>query len=35
MGRWPDNARSTLLTFVLIFVLVPLLFWLAYLFVRG
>ena len=25
MGRWPDNTRSTLTTFVLIFVLFPLL----------
>ncbi len=23
MGRWPDNSRSTLVTFALIFVLFP------------
>lgn len=34
MGRWPDNHRSTLLTFVLIFVLFPLLCWLCWWFVQ-
>lgn len=35
MGRWPDNTRSTLLTFALIFVLFPLLCLLAWCFVGG
>jgi hypothetical protein len=35
MGRWPDDRRSTLITFLLIFLLTPLLFWLAWWFVRG
>ena len=35
MGRWPDNRRSNLIAFALIFVLFPLLAWLAYAWVRG
>jgi hypothetical protein len=35
MGRWPDNVRSTWLTFLIIFVLFPLLAALAWWFVRG
>ena len=35
MGRWPDQSRSTLITFLLIFVLFPLLALLAWWFVRG
>jgi len=35
MGRWPDNTRSTATTFLLIFVLFPLLCLLAWWFVRG
>lgn len=35
MGRWPNEKRSTFTTFVLIFVLLPLLVWLAWWFVRG
>jgi nitrate reductase NapE component len=27
MGRWPDNRRSNLIAFALIFVLFPLLAW--------
>ena len=34
MGRWPNEKRSALTTAVLIFVLLPLLLWLAYWFVR-
>jgi hypothetical protein len=34
MARWPDKTRSTLLTFVLIFILFPLLCFLAWWFVR-
>jgi hypothetical protein len=30
MARWPDNSRSVLVTAVLIFLLFPLLSWLAY-----
>jgi hypothetical protein len=35
MGRWPDNNRSTMMTAVLIFVVFPLLCWLAIRFVNG
>ncbi|MCH7685762.1 MAG: hypothetical protein IH899_03620 [Planctomycetes bacterium] len=35
MGRWPDQSRSTWTTFLLIFVLFPLLALLAWWFVRG
>lgn len=35
MGRWPDNSRSTLLTFALIFLLFPALAWLCWWYVRG
>jgi hypothetical protein len=35
MGRWPDNLRSTWMTFLAIFVLFPLLCLLAWWFVRG
>jgi len=35
MGRWPNEKRSSLTTFLLIFVLFPLLAWLAMWFVRG
>jgi len=34
MGRWPDNPRSTLIGFLLIFVLFPLLAWLCLWFTR-
>jgi len=34
MGRWPDNSRSTFITFLLIFVLFPLLAWLCMWFMR-
>jgi hypothetical protein len=34
MGRWPDNPRSTLVGFVLVFLFLPLLCWLAWWFVR-
>jgi hypothetical protein len=33
MARWPDNFRGTLITFLLVFVLFPLLCWLAWWFV--
>lgn len=35
MARWPDNTRSLLMTILLIFVLFPLLCWLAWWFVSG
>ncbi|MEY3458981.1 MAG: hypothetical protein RL215_2138 [Planctomycetota bacterium] len=35
MARWPDNARATLLGFLLIFVLFPCLAWLCWWFVSG
>jgi hypothetical protein len=35
MGRWPDNTRANWLTFVLIFLLFPLLCLRAWWFVRG
>jgi len=35
MGRWPDNCRSTLVTFGLIFILFPLLAWLCIWFMRD
>lgn len=35
MGRWPDDSRSTRLTFFLIFVAFPLLAWLCVRFMRG
>ena len=35
MGRWPDNRNSTIVTAVLIFVLFPLLCWLAIRYVQG
>jgi hypothetical protein len=35
MGRWPDDKRATFVTFLLMFVLTPLLFYLAWLYVRG
>jgi hypothetical protein len=35
MGRWPDDKRSVLTTAGLIFILLPLLCWLAWRFVRG
>jgi len=35
MARWPDNPRSILLTLLLIFLLFPLLCWLAWWYVRG
>jgi hypothetical protein len=34
MARWPDQSRSVLMTFLLIFVLFPLLAWLTLWFVR-
>ncbi len=35
MGRWPDNTRSNLIAFLLMFVLFPLLCLFAWWFVRG
>lgn len=35
MARWPDNWKSNAVTFALIFLLFPLLCWLAIRFVRG
>ncbi len=35
MARWPRHTRSTLVTYGLIFVVFPLLCWLAYAWVRG
>lgn len=35
MARWPDNQRANLIAFSLIFVLLPLLCWLALRYVRG
>jgi hypothetical protein len=35
MGRWPDNDRSTLITAVIMFVVFPLLAFLAWWFVKG
>lgn len=35
MGRWPDRRRTTFVTVILMFVLFPLLCWLAIRFVRG
>lgn len=34
MGRWPDNKRSQFATFGILFVLFPLLCWLAWWFVK-
>jgi predicted Na+-dependent transporter len=34
MGRWPNETRSTLVTAALMFVLFPLLAWLAWWFVK-
>jgi hypothetical protein len=34
MGRWPDNRRSNLIAFALIFVLFPLLAWACVWFMR-
>ena len=35
MGRWPDNSRSTLVTFLLIFLLFPLMAWFCVWVMRG
>lgn len=35
MARWPDNPRANLIGFGLIFILLPLLCWLAWWFVKG
>jgi hypothetical protein len=35
MGRWPDDRRSVVTTALLIFVLFPLLCWLAWWYVHG
>jgi len=35
MGRWPDSKRSTLVTFLLIFVLTPLLAAVCWWFVKA
>jgi hypothetical protein len=35
MARWPDNLRSTVIGFLLIFVLFPFLAWLCWWFVGG
>lgn len=35
MARWPRNAWSTLVTYAAIFILLPALCYLAYLWVRG
>jgi hypothetical protein len=34
MGRWPNEKRSSITTFLLIFVAFPLLAWLAWWYVR-
>jgi hypothetical protein len=34
MARWPDNARSTLTAFILIFLVLPALCWLCWWFVN-
>jgi len=34
MGRWPDSRRSTLIGFLLIFVLFPVLAWLCVQFMK-
>ncbi len=34
MGRWPDNTRATVTTAILLFVVFPLLCWLAWWWVR-
>jgi hypothetical protein len=35
MGRWPDDKRASLVTMALIFILLPLLCWLAWWYVKG
>ena len=35
MGRWPNQTRSTIVTAALMFVLFPILAWLAWWFVKG
>jgi hypothetical protein len=35
MARWPDNARANVIALLLIFVLLPLLCWLAWRWVTG
>jgi hypothetical protein len=35
MARWPRNVWTTIFTYAAIFVLFPLLCWLAYAFVQG
>jgi hypothetical protein len=35
VARWPDNTRANLTALALIFVLLPLLCWLCWWFVRG
>ncbi len=35
MGRWPDNDRSTLVTAMIMFLVFPLLAFLAWWFVKG
>jgi len=35
MGRWPDDTRSQLTTFLLIFLLLPALCYLAWWFLKG
>jgi len=35
MARWPDNTRANVIIFGLIFVLMPLLMWLAARYVQG
>ena len=35
MARWPPGARSTLITYGIMFVLFPLLCYLAYVWVKG
>lgn len=35
MARWPDDRRATLWTLLLTFVATPVLFYLAWLWVRG
>ncbi len=34
MARWPDNFRANLIAFALIFLLTPMLAWLAWWYVR-
>jgi hypothetical protein len=35
MARWPRNARTTIFTYLAVFLLFPILCWLAYAWVQG